>query len=120
MSNITIGRMQQTAALPAAIELGPNASSARGMEAPDLEANYRAYSTSVGRWAARMAGPALDVEDIVQEVFLVAHQRLSKFRGESSLATWLFGITERVIWHRRRKERWRRWLGGSAEDVTAN
>jgi len=27
------------------------------------------------------------------------------------MATWLFGITERVIWHRRRKERWRQWLG---------
>jgi RNA polymerase sigma-70 factor (ECF subfamily) len=35
------------------------------------------------------------------------------------VATWLFAITERVVWHRRRKERWRRWLGGSADDITA-
>jgi RNA polymerase sigma-70 factor (ECF subfamily) len=108
MANVTIEPMEHTAALPAAV-----------MEGPDLESIYRAYATSVAHWAARLAGPALDVEDIVQEVFLIAHQRLAKFRGDSSLATWLFGITERVIWHRRRKERWRRWLGGSAEEVTA-
>jgi RNA polymerase sigma-70 factor (ECF subfamily) len=100
--------MEHTAALPAAVA-----------EGPDLEAIYRAHCTAVTHWAARLAGPMLDVEDIVQEVFLVAYQQLPKFRGASSMATWLFGITERVIWHRRRKERWRRWLGGSTEEITA-
>jgi RNA polymerase sigma-70 factor (ECF subfamily) len=98
--------MEQTAALPAAVA-----------EGPDLEAIYRTHVHAVGHWAARLAGPALDVEDIVQEVFLIAHQKIGKFRGDSSLATWLFAITERVIWHRRRKERWRRWLGGTTEEI---
>jgi RNA polymerase sigma-70 factor (ECF subfamily) len=101
--------MEQTAALPATVA-----------EGPDLEAIYRTHSHAVAHWAARLAGPALDAEDIVQEVFLIAYQKLAKFRGDSSLATWLFAITERVIWHRRRKERWRRWLGGSAEEITAS
>src|SRR5262252_7872070 len=108
MRPVTVRLMEQTAALPTAVA-----------ERADLEAIYRAHSTSVEHWAARLAGPTLDVEDVVQEVFLIAHQQLPKFRGASSLATWLFGITERVIWHRRRKERWRRWLGGSAEEITA-
>lgn len=73
---------------------------------------YRVHGKQVTRWAARLAGPSLEVEDIVQEVFLVAHQQLSGFRGDSQLSTWLFGITTNVVRHRRRKERVRRWLMG--------
>jgi RNA polymerase sigma-70 factor (ECF subfamily) len=83
----------------------------------EIEELYRSHAAAVEHWAARLAGPSLEVEDIVQEVFLIAQRRLPKFRGDSTPATWLFGITERVIWHRRRKDRWRRWLGGSADDV---
>ncbi|MDX2019611.1 MAG: sigma-70 family RNA polymerase sigma factor [Deltaproteobacteria bacterium] len=80
---------------------------------------YRAHGKQVTRWAARLAGPSLEVDDIVQEVFLVAHQQLATFRGDSQLSTWLFGITANVVRHRRRKERVRRWLMGlvSAEPV---
>jgi RNA polymerase sigma-70 factor (ECF subfamily) len=69
----------------------------------------------VARWTARLGGPALDLEDTVHEVFAIVCKRLSGFRGESSLATWLFGITDKVVRHRRRKERWWRWLSGSAD-----
>jgi RNA polymerase sigma-70 factor (ECF subfamily) len=77
---------------------------------------YRTHVQQVARWAARLGGPALDVEDLVHEVFTIAHQRLPTFRGESTAATWLFGITQKVVSHRRRRARWRRWLSGSAED----
>jgi RNA polymerase sigma-70 factor (ECF subfamily) len=75
---------------------------------------YRMHVHQVARWAARLGGPALDLEDTVHEVFAIACRRLSTFRGESSLSTWLFGITDKVVRHRRRKERWQRWLSGSA------
>ena len=75
---------------------------------------YRMHVHQVARWAARLGGPALDLEDTVHEVFAVACRRLCTFRGESSLSTWLFGITDKVVRHRRRKERWWRWLSGSA------
>jgi RNA polymerase sigma-70 factor (ECF subfamily) len=101
--------MGHTAALSAAVADSP----------PDLEVLYATHSRAVEHWAARLAGPALELEDIVQEVFLIAHRQLPKFRGDSTPATWLFGITERVIWHRRRKERWRQWLGGSPEEVAS-
>jgi RNA polymerase sigma-70 factor (ECF subfamily) len=37
------------------------------------------------------------VDDVVQEVFVVAHRRLSSFEGRSSVKTWLFGILIRVV-----------------------
>jgi RNA polymerase sigma-70 factor (ECF subfamily) len=78
---------------------------------------YRMHVHQVARWAARLGGPALDLEDTVHEVFAIACRRLSAFRGESSLSTWLFGITDKVVRHRRRKERWWRWLSGSASQT---
>jgi len=78
---------------------------------------YRRHARDVGRWAARLGGPATDVEDVVQEVFLAAHRKLGGFRGDASLTTWLYRITENVVRHRRRKERFRRWLGGTADET---
>jgi RNA polymerase sigma factor (sigma-70 family) len=83
---------------------------------PDTGTLYRTHVHQVARWAGRLGGPTLDVEDVVHEVFVIAHQRLPTFRGDSSAATWLFGITERVVRHRRRRARWRRWLSGSADE----
>jgi len=83
----------------------------------DLERLFREYALIVSRWAARLGGPTIDVEDAVQEVFMVAHRRLSEFRGEAKVSTWLFRITQRVAQHQRRRARWRRWLRGSAVDV---
>jgi RNA polymerase sigma-70 factor, ECF subfamily len=81
----------------------------------DIAAVYRSHGAAVARWAARLAGPALEAEDIVQEVFMIAQRKRASFRGEASPARWLYRITERVVSHRRRRERWRRWLGGDAD-----
>src|SRR5512138_3863227 len=87
---------------------------------PAAGSMYQTYAHQVARWAERLAGPGLDVEDLVHEVFTIAYERIHKFRGDSSLSTWLFGITDLVVRHRRRKERWRRWLSGSAEDTAGH
>jgi RNA polymerase sigma-70 factor (ECF subfamily) len=34
-----------------------------------------------------------DAEDLTQEVFLKAYQKIDKFRGDSSLSTWLYRIS---------------------------
>lgn len=86
----------------------------------DTGALYGQYVHQVARWAERLAGPDFDLEDIVHEVFSVVHRQRDRFRHESSVATWLFGITDNVVRHRRRKERWRRWLTGSAEDTAGH
>jgi RNA polymerase sigma-70 factor (ECF subfamily) len=86
-------------------------------EKPTLESVYREHAQAVARWAARLGGPLVDAEDVVHEVFLVVHDQLAGFRGEAKLSTWLYRITENVVRHRRRRERFRRWLGGSSEEV---
>jgi RNA polymerase sigma-70 factor, ECF subfamily len=87
---------------------------------PVVESMYQTYAQQAARWAERLAGPGLDIEDIVHEVFAIAYARVHKFRGDSSLGTWLFGITDMVVRHRRRKERWWRWLSGSADETAGH
>jgi RNA polymerase sigma-70 factor (ECF subfamily) len=44
-----------------------------------------------------------DLDDALQEVFVVVHQRLASFRGEARMTTWLYSICLRVAQaHRRR------------------
>jgi RNA polymerase sigma-70 factor (ECF subfamily) len=78
--------------------------------APSLDGLYRAHAGKIARWAAHLGGPRLDVEDAVHEVFLVVGKRLSEFRGDAKVTTWLYRITERVVRGGRRRERLRRWL----------
>jgi RNA polymerase sigma-70 factor (ECF subfamily) len=88
---------------------------------PDVASLYRLYAAKVGRWAARLGGPSIEVEDIVQEVFLVAKRRLVSFRsdGGGSVTTWLFRATERIVKAARRKQRLRRLFGGAPADDEA-
>jgi RNA polymerase sigma-70 factor (ECF subfamily) len=77
----------------------------------NVEDLYRLHARTVARWAARLGGPDVDVEDVVQEVFLVAKRRLREFTGEGSVTTWLFRTTANVTAAARRKRRLWRWLG---------
>src|SRR5206468_229623 len=61
-------------------------------------------------WARRLLGPGGDVEDAMQEVFLVAYRRLPEYRGDAKITTWLHEITFRVTQNQRRKLRLARWL----------
>src|SRR5207248_8041333 len=89
--------------------------------APDVASLYRAHAAKVGRWAARLGGPTIEVDDVVQEVFLVAKRRLVSFRpeGGGSITTWLFRATERIVKAARRKQRLRRLLGGAPGEEAA-
>lgn len=53
----------------------------------------RRYQDKVFALIYRITGDADRVEDIAQEVFLRAFRSLNKFRGGSSLYTWLYRIT---------------------------
>jgi RNA polymerase sigma-70 factor (ECF subfamily) len=58
------------------------------------------------RVLARLGVRAADLEDAVQDVFVIAHRQLPTFRGEAQLSTWVTGISIRVAHdHRRRSAR---------------
>jgi RNA polymerase sigma-70 factor (ECF subfamily) len=78
----------------------------------DFDAVYRTHARAVSRWVRRLWGPEDEIEDIVQEIFLIVHRRLGSFRGEAKTSTWLYGITLRVVLRRRRRLRLRRALFG--------
>ena len=52
-----------------------------------------AEKTKIYNLSLRMTGNTQDAEDIVQETFLKAIDKIGQFRGESSFGTWLFSIT---------------------------
>jgi RNA polymerase sigma-70 factor (ECF subfamily) len=85
----------------------------------DVASLYRAHAARVGRWAARLGGPSIEVEDVVQEVFLVAKRRLVSFNAEGggAVTTWLFRCTDRIVKAARRKQRLRRLLGLAPADA---
>ncbi len=53
----------------------------------------------------RMGASAVDVEDVVQDTFVVAFESLGRFDGRSTLQTWLAGIAKNKIRSRRRRQR---------------
>jgi len=57
----------------------------------DIADVARNHYDSVYRFCARRVGVDR-ASDVAQETFLTAHKVLHKFRGDSSLSTWLFGI----------------------------
>ena len=75
----------------------------------DFDAVYQEHAQNVARWAARLGGPGVDVEDITQEVFLVVDRRLQEFNHGSRVSTWLFSITAKVVANDRRRRKVRRW-----------
>ncbi|MBX7114251.1 MAG: sigma-70 family RNA polymerase sigma factor [Myxococcaceae bacterium] len=83
-----------------------------------LDDVFRLHSKDVLRWAARLGGPEVELQDVLQEVFLTVHQELPGWKPRTGkLTTWLFRITQNTVRHRRRRERFRRWLKGSGDDV---
>ena len=50
------------------------------------------YSLYLYRLAYRMSGNAHDAEEVVQEAFLRAYQKLSQFAGNSNFGTWVYRI----------------------------
>lgn len=53
---------------------------------------YHQHAGRLYNLAYRMAGTANDAEDLLQDVFLLAYRKVSSFRGESSLGTWLYRL----------------------------
>jgi len=85
----------------------------------ELVAGYR---DRVMRLVLSVLGPELanDAEDVVQETFLRAHDRLESFRGQSLFGSWLYRVAyNRALDHRRMGVRRERRVRDSVADPTA-
>lgn len=68
--------------------------------APTLEQIFHGHFSDVARIVSRLCGPAIssaDADDLCQQTFIAIHRALPRFRGESALMTWIYGITARVV-----------------------
>jgi RNA polymerase sigma-70 factor (ECF subfamily) len=56
-----------------------------------FEELYRAHSPRLFGLACRLVN-RVEAEDLLQEIFLTAHRKMSQYRGQSALGTWLFRL----------------------------
>lgn len=85
--------------------------------AGDTDAEHRLYAAHVDRvyrLAFRMTGDGHWAEDLTQDTFIRAFDRLADFRGDGPFAGWLHRIATSVIYSalRSRQRRWRHEAGG--------
>jgi RNA polymerase sigma-70 factor (ECF subfamily) len=75
----------------------------------------------VHRWALTFARDPDEADEIVQETFVLVHNKLRQYRGDSPVEGWVYRIARRVALQRHRKDRRRRQLSEAAfldiEDV---
>jgi RNA polymerase sigma-70 factor (ECF subfamily) len=57
---------------------------------------YHRYRRQVASNLYRVLGDRTDLEDLVQEVFVIAFRGLDRFRGDARLSTWLYRICVNV------------------------
>ena len=70
----------------------------------------RRYQEKVYWIARRFVNDHDQADDIVQEVFVKVYSALKKFRGESSVYTWLYRITVNIALNAIRKQRVRDFI----------
>ena len=83
----------------------PYAAVADGLVAVDFAELYRENFAFVWRAMRALGVRHADLEDLAQEVFVIAHRRIEEFEGRSKVRTWLFAIAHRVVANYRRHHR---------------
>jgi RNA polymerase sigma-70 factor (ECF subfamily) len=69
----------------------------------DVTRLHDEYADFVWRNLQRLGVRVSELEDALQDVFVVVHRRLDTYDGSSKLSTWLFGICFRVAANYRRR-----------------
>jgi RNA polymerase sigma-70 factor (ECF subfamily) len=63
----------------------------------ELDDVFRTYQRPIYIYLLRMLGDSREAEELTQETFFRACVAALRFRGDSSVRTWLFGIARRVL-----------------------
>jgi len=67
-----------------------------------FESLYRTHAQAIYALCWRMTGDDREARELLQDVFVRAWERLTTFRGQSSLATWLHRLGTNVVLERMR------------------
>lgn len=73
-----------------------------------FERLYRAHVDKVFTLCARMVGERMRAEELTQDVFVRAWEKLDQFRGDSAFGTWLHRMAVNVVLNDRQAENRRR------------
>ena len=71
----------------------------RGLPDLDFDNVYDDMVEYIWNTVCRMGVRGSDVDDVVQEVFVIVFRRLPEFEGRAQLKTWIFGIMVHVVQH---------------------
>ncbi len=82
-----------------------------GPQSLDFEALYDRHAPLVARIAMRILGTADDVDDVVQEVFMIAARSLHSIRSRDNPAGWLATITVRRVHRKLQRGKLRAFFG---------
>src|SRR5262245_28504253 len=74
-----------------------------GAAAPSFDEVYAAHVAFVWRVLRTFGLSEAQIEDAVQDVFIVVHRRLPEWEGRAAITTWLFAIARRVASSHRRR-----------------
>ncbi|WP_342436857.1 RNA polymerase sigma factor [Paenibacillus sp. FSL L8-0436] len=75
-----------------------------------LREMMESYGSDVWHYAFFLTRSREQADDISQEVFLKAYRNIGKYRGHSTLKTWLLTITRNTAFSWRRNSFWRRFI----------
>ena len=100
------------------LDPGATVREAQGGSVPAFERLYREHSPRVYALCLRLAADPVQAEELTQDVFVRAWEKLSSFRGESAFGTWLHRLAVNEVLGRRRAEGRRGARVMIAEDLT--
>ena len=84
-------------------ETGPEDGAAGSPDSLTMDSLVADFLPAVYRYAFRLAGSAPDAEDLVQQAYLIAQQRLEQLRDSTKARAWLFAILRSCFLKRLRK-----------------
>ncbi len=84
-----------------------------------FEALYREHVGRVYALCLRLSADAVRAEELTQDAFVRAWERLASFRGESAFSSWMYRLTVNVVLQERRAARRRSVRVVSTDDLAA-
>ena len=66
---------------------------------------YQKYRHEVVRTVYKVLGPDVDLEDVVQDVFIEVFRSIDKFRGQAKITTWLYRVCVNIALQKIRQKK---------------